>query len=415
MHSRYLHKRRLSFHSSQTLAGAGIAALISMVALAASAQAPAPQQPSNAPSTQSANAHATSSKPAVAPEERSIKEDDLRKQLTGKTFYLRDGYLDNDLRFSEDGRLVSTSAKGSHNLCMVQFDKVSLSKHRLELRGIRYGVHFPSDATTQDPLHALDKVRITPKKKYFRISIDRAQVITKKKKKGKKSDGKSSALDSAGLTQVPLDPNQSLSQSAAAAASTPVVPDAEGSILTQARANKLLREALDRIFSQGLDDRFVASLPDFWKPYYKAAEGKGGFRPEAGSVLRQNAVDQKARLITNFEPPSNDYAQNAGVAGMALYHVVVASDGKPGEIAVERPIGFGLDENAVDSIHKASFQPAMKDGKPVAVIVDLVVQFRIFSKRTAEASDQAAASEAQPEAPTLPGPYSVNQPATKQP
>ena len=67
---------------------------------------------------------------------------------------------------------------------------------------------------------------------------------------------------------------------------------------------------------------------------------------------------------------------------MALYHVVVGADGKPGEIAVARPIGFGLDENAVASIRKASFSPAMKDGKPVPVLLDLVVQFRIYSKRT---------------------------------
>jgi hypothetical protein len=90
---------------------------------------------------------------------------------------------------------------------------------------------------------------------------------------------------------------------------------------------------------------------------------------------------------------------------MALYHTVIGTDGKAGEIAVGRPIGFGLDENAVAAIRKASFQPAIKDGKPVPVLLDLVVQFRIFSNRTA-AAGQIPPAEKPAEA-QLPGPYSV--------
>ena len=92
---------------------------------------------------------------------------------------------------------------------------------------------------------------------------------------------------------------------------------------------------------------------------------------------------------------------------MALYHTVIGADGKPGEIAVGRPIGFGLDENAVDSIRKAKFQPAVKDGKPVPVMLDLVVQFRIYSKRTAVVG--GAAGTDKPAGPELPGPYSAQQ------
>jgi TonB family protein len=116
-------------------------------------------------------------------------------------------------------------------------------------------------------------------------------------------------------------------------------------------------------------------------------------------------VDRKARLTSTFEPASNEYAQNNGVAGISLYHVVIGADGKPEEIAVARPIGFGLDENAVDSIRKAAFEPAMKDGKPVPVLLDLVVEFHIYSKRTNVAATPSAAT--QPNAPSLPGPYSL--------
>jgi outer membrane biosynthesis protein TonB len=150
----------------------------------------------------------------------------------------------------------------------------------------------------------------------------------------------------------------------------------------------------------------IASLPDFWKLYYQAVATKTDYRPKDPAVLRQNRVDRKARLLTAIEPELNEYAQDNAVAGMALYHTVVGPDGKAGEVAVGRPIGFGLDENAIAAIRKASFQPAIKDGRPVPVLLDLVVEFHIFSKRT-EVAGPPAPVDKQPEEPVLPGPYSV--------
>ena len=129
----------------------------------------------------------------------------------------------------------------------------------------------------------------------------------------------------------------------------------------------------------------MSAMPDFWKLYYQAVAARSEYRPGTLPCFARIWWIKRPRLLSVFEPDSNELAQANGVAGMALYHVVIGPDGKPGEIAVGRPIGFGLDENAVEAIRKASFEPAIKDGKPVAVALDLVVQFRIFSKRTAVA------------------------------
>ena len=88
------------------------------------------------------------------------------------------------------------------------------------------------------------------------------------------------------------------------------------------------------------------------------------------------------KLLNGLEPGSNEYAQKNGIAGLTLFRTVVDAQGKPTEIAIARPIGFGLDEKAIEAIRKSNFKPAMKDGQPVPVVVDLVVTFRIFSKRT---------------------------------
>lgn len=175
--------------------------------------------------------------------------------------------------------------------------------------------------------------------------------------------------------------------------------------LSQAHADKLLEDALNNVFAQGFDARMMASMPGFWKLYYDAVAAKADYRPADPNVLRQNMVDKKAQLKSTFEPASNQFAQDYGVAGMSEYHVVIGADGKPSEIAVARPIGFGLDESAVDSIRKATFEPAIKDGKPVPVLLNMVVEFRIYSKRTAVESKPAP--DQAPAAPVLPGPYSV--------
>jgi TonB family protein len=206
------------------------------------------------------------------------------------------------------------------------------------------------------------------------------------------------------------DAGQAKAQIAAAPpAERPADPDGVTTTVSPAHAANVLREALDRVFAPGIDDMLKASMPPFWRLYYQAAAANTDYRPSDPAVLRQNAVDKKARLITTFEPESNEYAQAHAVAGMALYHTVIGADGKPAEIAVGRPIGFGLDENAVEAIRKATFEPAMKEGKPVPVLLDLVVQFRIYSKRTAARPDPNKPVEVTAE-PTLPGPYSVQHP-----
>jgi hypothetical protein len=108
-----------------------------------------------------------------------------------------------------------------------------------------------------------------------------------------------------------------------------------------------------------------------------------------------------------LDPPSNEFAQTNGVAGIALYHAVIGSDGKVEQVVAGRPIGFGLDENAAQTIRKASFQPAMKDGKPVPVALDLVVSFRIYSKRTSQRSTSPQEEQDSKDEPALPGPYTV--------
>ncbi len=395
------------------------------LALSVPVAAQRPAQETGKDATQRSLPPAAQTPAAEATQQDSVSEEALKQQLLGKPLYLRGGYLSDNLSFDEHGRLVSHSTRGSYTLCAIEIGKVRLTKHKLELEGVRYGLHFLGALPYEDPAAALDRVRISPKKKLVKITFDRERVVKPKKVKDKEKDkdkgggrlpwgrkDKEEGLPQPGHLAEASEAQQATDPAAAAARAESPAEKEEGpadeksvtSTTSPAHAAALLRDALDQVFAQGLDERMMAAMPGFWKLYYQAAAEKTDFRPKDPAVLRQNIVDRKARLFSTFEPPSNEYAQSGGVAGMALYHVVVGADGQPREVAVGRPIGFGLDENAVEAIQKARFEPAMKNGKPVPVMLDLAVQFRIYSKRTARVVPEA---KDMPTGPELPGPYSI--------
>lgn len=344
-----------------------------------------------------------------------ITEDELKRMLVGKQMMLRGAYMGDSLSYNEHGKLIGNSKPASFTLCAVQIEKVQLSKRKLVLTGSRYGLHFLGALAYEDPAKGMDLVKITPKKKNLKITIDRELVVKPKKvKEPKHSKHKHDAEESptddnaaAGMTPIEIVEQAKAEASTEKLDEKPADPDSVTTTTSPAHSAALLRAALEDIFADSIDARIIAAMPDFWKLYYQAAAAKTDYRPADPSVLRQNMVDQKAKLLSKFEPASNEWAQAHGVAGMSLYHVVIGADGTPGEIAVARPIGFGLDENAVAAIRNAKFEPAVKDGKPVPVMLDLVVQFRIYSKRT-NVSGPAQASD-KPQDPLLPGPYTVRE------
>ncbi len=373
-----------------------------------------------------------------------ITEDELRQMLVGKQLFLRGAYLGDSLSFNEHGVALAHPAAGSFTLSAVEIDKVRVTKHKVELIGSRYGLHFLGATPYEDPSKAVDRIRITPKKKVLKITIDREQVVKSRKDKEQKEAKRkaettpqtnavsvaSSETDVVTASQPSSANSAQATPEASAAISAQVKPDtasatpdtpqnvedgsgeqasdphSQTTTTSPAHATQLLRDALGRVFASGLDGDMKARMPEFWQLYFKAQAAGTDYHPRDPNVMRSNAVDQQAKLTTTVAPDSNEFAQTNGISGQALYRVVVGADGQPGEIAVERPIGFGLDENAVAAIRKASFSPALRAGKPVAETLDLAVLFRIYSKRTSE----TAAGEAKPAESVKPGPYSVQEP-----
>jgi TonB family protein len=78
------------------------------------------------------------------------------------------------------------------------------------------------------------------------------------------------------------------------------------------------------------------------------------------------------------EPEYSPEARQAKLQGTVILALVVGIDGKAHAIQVARSLGLGLDERAIEAVRQWRFDPAKKDGKPVAVAVDVEVSFRLF-------------------------------------
>jgi hypothetical protein len=344
-----------------------------------------------------------------------ITEDQIRGELDGKLLFLRGFYLDDNLKFNEEGKLIGTSKKGSFTLCAIDVKKVKLTKHTLELEGDRYGLHFYGALPYEDDSKPFDRVRLTGKKsKSVKITIQRELVVIPKVKKPKKGDKDKSGLaivkagvPAAGAPSIVAapeqgDPADEKAAVAAAAKEKPVDPNAPKTTQSPAHSARMLQTALANVLTDRMDERMIASLPDYWQHYYQEKINRKEFKPSDPNVLKAGGDVVAPKLLNGLEPGSNEFAQQNGIAGLTSFKTVVDANGVPTEIAIARPIGFGLDEKAIEAIRNSHFRPGTKDGQPVPVVVDLVVTFRIYSNRTRGGQDNEAGLKQSVQAAVLP-------------
>jgi len=64
--------------------------------------------------------------------------------------------------------------------------------------------------------------------------------------------------------------------------------------------------------------------------------------------------------------------------GVVVLALVVDPQGHARDIRVARSLGMGLDEKSIEAVRKWRFNPGTKDGVPVAVQVNVEVNFRLY-------------------------------------
>ena len=105
-------------------------------------------------------------------------------------------------------------------------------------------------------------------------------------------------------------------------------------------------------------------------PATAAASAAESFRV-GGGVSAPRALDTP-------DPEYSEEARKAKYQGTCVLWLIVGPDGKPRDIKVARALGMGLDQKAIEAVRNWKFEPAMKDGKPVAVQINVEVNFRLY-------------------------------------
>ncbi len=109
-----------------------------------------------------------------------------------------------------------------------------------------------------------------------------------------------------------------------------------------------------------------------------AGVGPGHGGGIGGGIYRVGGGVSAPRVIYDPDPQYSDEARKAKYQGTVVLWIVVGPDGRARDVRVSRALGMGLDEKAVEAVRKWRFEPALKDGHPVAVQVNVEVNFRMY-------------------------------------
>lgn len=104
--------------------------------------------------------------------------------------------------------------------------------------------------------------------------------------------------------------------------------------------------------------------------------GRGG--GIGGGVFRVGGGVSAPRVLENPSPDYSEEARKAKYQGTVVLWLIVDSNGRPRDVKVARSLGMGLDQKAIEAVRLWKFQPAMKDGTPVAVQINVEVNFHLY-------------------------------------
>jgi protein TonB len=106
--------------------------------------------------------------------------------------------------------------------------------------------------------------------------------------------------------------------------------------------------------------------------------GPGSGGNTGGGPKRIGGGVSAPELTYKIDPEFSEEARKAKVAGNVLVSVWIEPNGLPSHVRVVRGIGMGLDDKAVEAVKQWKFKPAMENGKPVLVEINVEVNFQIF-------------------------------------
>lgn len=241
-------------------------------------------------------------------------EADLKARLVDKPLYLRGEWEADKLKFDASGQLLGSSKTLPFTLSGMDVQKIKLDDKGLALEGKRVGIEFHWDQLT----------RVAIKSESIRMHIDRP------------ADGDyAHALDQVFAT----------------------LPE--------------LEHTLPVYWQTYAQEHFVPASPTKVKDALGSSDSLPPPRKIGGNV-------SPPRVLAMPQPSYDRQAKSEQISGKVLVYLQVDQEGNPDNIRILHPLGFGLDEMAVDTVSRYKFAPATENGTPVRVEMNVEVNFLIM-------------------------------------
>ena len=108
---------------------------------------------------------------------------------------------------------------------------------------------------------------------------------------------------------------------------------------------------------------------------WSTATRKARVMPEG--VLRVGGDVKAPVVVQRIEPAYPEEARKARISGIVILEVIIDHTGAVKDVTVLKPLPFGLSEAAVDAVKQWTFAPGTLDGKPVDVLFNLTMNFKL--------------------------------------
>jgi len=266
----------------------------------------------------------------------SVNNADLQKQYEGQVLTLRQFYPGEHLHFDAAGKLANAGTPGAWTVYgKVWVKDISLKHGVVHIQGQRLFLFFDPETKQLRDVGSVTKT-------------DSARTLFR--------GGEKVVEWAAKLGKIEIEVECGVTQ--------PEMAD--------------LTHAMNAVFLAP-GEGMAGVLPDLWKGYKREelprakderGAGRGAYRV-GGSVSAPHATYAP-------DPSYSELARQVGYQAVTVLWLIVDPDGLPQDIRIVKPSGMGLDEVAASSVSKWRFDPAMKDGSRVAVMINVEVSFRLY-------------------------------------
>jgi len=98
--------------------------------------------------------------------------------------------------------------------------------------------------------------------------------------------------------------------------------------------------------------------------------------PETGPVRYDPSIEKPERLYAPL-PAFTPAARHLRRQGRIILEAVIDKEGAVVDAKILKGLGFGLDESALETVSSWRFTPARRNGRAIAVIYNLVINFEL--------------------------------------